>query len=69
MDKQQTQTTWLNEEEAAAHLKRSVGTLQQWRHKNKGPRFYRDPHGGIRYSAEDLDLWIRGSAPEEADDD
>ena len=61
MDKQH-QPTWLTEEEAAAHLKRSVGTLQQWRWKDKGPKYYRDPHGGIRYALADLDEWIMGGA-------
>ena len=51
---------WLSEEEAATYLGRSVGTLQQWRHKDRGPRYYKDPHGGIRYAVADLDEWIMG---------
>lgn len=55
---------WMTEDEAAAYLRRSVGTLQQWRHKGAGPRYYRDPHGGIRYAVADLDVWIRGEEPD-----
>ena len=53
------ETKWLTEKEAADYLGRSVITLQQWRWRaNYGPKYYRDPKGGIRYLAADLDEWI-----------
>lgn len=47
----------LTEAEAAAYLKVAKATLQQWRHKKKGPP-YTKITGLIRYPKEDLETYI-----------
>jgi len=45
-------------DEAAAYLKQAVITLEMWRSKNTGPKFYKPSHKVIYYK-EDLDEWIK----------
>lgn len=53
------QETTFSVEEAAAYLKSSVATLEYWRQKNTGPKYYKPSHKIIYYKA-DLDDWIKG---------
>jgi hypothetical protein len=46
-------------EEAAVYLKQAVITLESWRAKEAGPRFYKPSHKVIYYKS-DLDNWIKG---------
>lgn len=50
--------TPLTTEEAAAYLKCSVNTLENWRSNDKGPKFYK-PAGKVFYYVSDLDDWIK----------
>lgn len=52
-------------EEAAAYLKSSVATLDYWRTKNTGPKYYKPSHKIIYYKS-DLDAWIKGEKNETA---
>lgn len=45
-------------QEAAEYIKHSVITLEQWRAKGEGPKFYQ-PSNKILYYKEDLDTWIK----------
>jgi excisionase family DNA binding protein len=46
----------LDSHQAAEHLNIGVQTLRLWRHKSRGPKYYRiGTH--IRYRATDLDEW------------
>lgn len=49
---------------AAEYLKHSVITLEQWRMKGKGPKFYK-PSDKVLYYKEDLDAWIKDCAQPE----
>ena len=55
---------YMNEKEAATFLLRSVQTLRGWRRDERGPEYYKDELGGIRYKENDLKKWM-----EPADDD
>ena len=54
--RQQTQTPYLDIEEAAERLKLSPNTLNKWRHLGMGPVF-RDHGRRIVYHVDDLDHW------------
>lgn len=43
--------------EAAAHLRRSVKTLRNWRSMGIGPRWNGEGHG-VRYRWADLEVWL-----------
>ena len=49
----------LTTEEAAAYLEHAPITLETWRMKNIGPRFYKPSHKVFYYKA-DLDAWLHG---------
>jgi excisionase family DNA binding protein len=51
-------TDWLTPKEAAAYLRLSFYTLEQWRMRRKGPR-YRKVGRSIRYHRADLEAWMR----------
>ena len=55
---------WLTEIEAAAYLKRSIKTLQNWRITGKGPQ-YSQPGGpgtAVTYYKPTLDAWSLAGA-------
>ena len=62
------ESKWLTEKEAGPYIKRSVTTLQQWRHKGTGPKYRKDPHGNVYYHQDDLDCWITGDIADDGDD-
>ena len=47
----------LNEQDAAAYLGLSVRTLQAWRQRGGGPRFYKLGRA-VRYARSNLDAWL-----------
>jgi len=49
----------LTQSEAAAYLGVSEITLEQWRFKKTGPKYYK-PSKIIYYMKEDLDAWVKG---------
>lgn len=54
----------LSPKEAAEYLSMKEGTLNVWRSKGKGPKFYK-PSGGrgnIYYYKSDLDAFVKGEA-------
>ena len=51
----------LREQEVAELLNFKVTTLRRWRWEGKGPRF-RKIGAGVRYSVEDLEIFIEASA-------
>lgn len=67
----QTQKRYIDEKEAAAILGFSIKTLQQYRFRDRGPRFRRLGGRAVRYAVEDLYKWIEsqpvgGEQPVEA---
>lgn len=44
--------------EAAAYLRLSIGTLNNWASQNKGPIFHRLEGGTVVYAVEDLAAWL-----------
>jgi len=50
---------FLTPDELAAQLKVSVRTLQGWRYKGGGPAFHRVSYHDIRYSAADVNRWLK----------
>ena len=45
--------------ELAATLKRSVGTIRNWRSRGIGPDYYTTGDtGNVLYKAEDVELWM-----------
>ena len=52
-------------EEAAALLKLSPKTLQQWRSDGKGPAFVKLEGDAVRYTEADLMAWLARQRPEE----
>lgn len=44
-------------EEVAALLRRSPGTVKNWRHQGRGPR-YVTTEGEVRYWRRDVEAWI-----------
>ena len=67
-----TNRQYLTTEELADRLRRSPGTIANWRSKGQGPRFLR-PSGGKRgrilYRLEDIDEWERSSLLSRASED
>ena len=55
-------TAWLMESEAAEYLRYNPDHFRHLRYAGRGPRFHRNPAGGIRYRLVDLDAWA-GSEP------
>lgn len=53
------ENTKFNTEEAAAYLNSAAGTLENWRIKGVGPKYYK-PAGKVYYFKSDLDAWIKG---------
>ncbi len=51
----------LTNEEAAAELKVKPDTLDQWRYRRKGPRYYK-VGGRIQYKRSDIEAWLEGRA-------
>lgn len=51
--------TLLTTKEAAAYIKHSEVTLEQWRLSGKGPKFYK-PENKVLYYVSDLDEWVKG---------
>jgi len=47
----------IKEKKAAEILGRSVGTLQQWRHRKVGPEWILDPFGAVFYDPATLSEW------------
>ena len=45
-------------EKAAEYIGYSVGTLENWRMKNIGPRFYK-PRNKVYYYKSALDAWVK----------
>jgi excisionase family DNA binding protein len=56
-------TAQMTTAEAAAHLRLSTRTLDLWREKRRGPRFYR-LGGKVRYSVADLNAWVKAQVVE-----
>ncbi len=52
-------------EEAAALLKLSPKTLQQWRSDGKGPAFCKLEGDAVRYTEADLMAWLGRQRPED----
>lgn len=52
-------TTLMTTKEAAEYLRHSEVTLEQWRLKGEGPRFFK-PAGKVIYDQKDLDSWLKG---------
>jgi predicted DNA-binding transcriptional regulator AlpA len=52
-----TEETLLTREEAAAFLRKPVGTLAAWAYKREGPPFYRLGRGVV-YRRADIERWI-----------
>lgn len=52
-------SAWLTEKVAADYAGFSPGTFRNWRLYGIGPAFVKLPNGSIRYSAEELERWIR----------
>ena len=55
---------YLTTEELADRLRRTPGTIANWRHAGKGPRFLRprgNSKGRILYRLEDVEHWERQS--------
>lgn len=48
---------WLTTREAARYLRRVPSTLEDWRKKGIGPRFYQQGRR-VRYRRSDLDGWM-----------
>lgn len=49
----------MTEAEAATYLRRTPGMLRQWRHRNQGPTYVREPGSRlIRYLRDDLDAYL-----------
>jgi|SRR5215470_3409296 len=55
----------LDEKAAAKLLKVRRQTLQQWRHRGRGPKYARRPH--IVYSLADIEKWILDSVTDPAE--
>jgi predicted DNA-binding transcriptional regulator AlpA len=53
-----SQTTLVNEREAASILCYSVRALQNWRHRGGGPDFVKVSSRSVRYRRTDLEKWI-----------
>ena len=51
---------FMEEQEAAEFLNRSVHTLRGWRQKKAGPPWITDPMGAVHYDPDVLERWIRG---------
>jgi excisionase family DNA binding protein len=49
----------LSEQEAAELLHAQKQTMRAWRHRRKGPPFYK-LNGRVLYKREDLETWIEG---------
>ncbi len=49
--------SFLAEEQAAEILQAKKQTLRAWRHRNKGPAFYK-VNGRVLYKREDVEAWI-----------
>ena len=54
-----TMEEFLNTKEAAEFIKHSEQTLEQWRSKGMGPRFYK-PIDKVLYLKKDLIEWVKG---------
>jgi len=54
---------FLTTKEAAAFLKHSEQTLEQWRQKGIGPKHYR-PLDKVLYTKDDLIEWVKAGAVE-----
>ena len=55
---------FLTEQEAAEVLNRKPVTLRKWRMTGKGPKFIKDPEGGIHYEMEDIEMWVHSGQNE-----
>ena len=57
---------WLSKEQAAEHLKVKPRTLEDWRHRRRGPAFYRPggDRGRVLYRVEDLDAYVAAARVE-----
>lgn len=58
--KDQPRGAW-KEQQAADYLSRKVGTLRNWRHMSKGPKYYKCGRS-IVYRQEDLDAFMEQCA-------
>jgi hypothetical protein len=58
-NKMEDENTKLTTEEAAIYLNNAAGTLENWRIKSMGPKYYK-PAGKVYYFKKDLDAWIKG---------
>jgi hypothetical protein len=60
-DKPIDDKTYLTPKEAARYLRRSPGTLAEWRLLKSGPRYYKigpSKKAPVLYHRHDLDLWM-----------
>ena len=56
-------TPLMSIKEAADYLRLPKRTLDLWREKRRGPRYYR-VEGRVSYSAADLDAWLKARVVE-----
>ena len=55
------ETQMLTPQEVSQLIKISVGTLENWRLANKGPKFIKlggTPRGHVRYRLQDVEDWM-----------
>lgn len=50
---------WLTEEQLAKRLGLTWGTVKGWRHRGRGPDYYRVGPRAIRYRVEDVERWLK----------
>ncbi|HCB04264.1 MAG TPA: hypothetical protein DEQ43_08470 [Nocardioides bacterium] len=55
---------WITTTEAALRLGVSEKTLEYWRAKRKGPKFYRANRNLVRYKDDEVDAFLESAAVE-----
>ena len=55
---------WITTTEAALRLGVSEKTLEYWRAKRKGPKFYRPNRNLVRYKDDEVDAFLESAAVE-----
>lgn len=55
---ERTSADWLTSDQAAHELKVAVNTLEIWRHKGKGPRFFKLSRNVCRYKRSDIEAFM-----------